>query len=49
MSNELNTMNPAFTIRRHFLHAEEEAVILQQLRQVSENQCLVLHTAIYSA
>ena len=35
MSAELSTMNPAFTIRRQFLQAQEECDMIDNLRRVS--------------
>ena len=35
MSQELNSMNPAFTIRRQLQHAQEEMEQIEQLRHVS--------------
>ncbi len=35
MRDDLDNMNPAFTIRRQVAHAEEELEMMQQLRAVS--------------
>lgn len=41
MSKDLNSINPAFTIRRHIHQAQEEVDTIQQLRNVgfSLNLC----------
>ena len=34
MRDDLDNMNPAFTIRRQFQHAQEELEMLDELRRV---------------
>ena len=39
MSEDLNSMNPAFTIRRQLQQAQEEMELCDQLRRVSQAFC----------
>ena len=46
MKDDLDNMNPAFTIRRQFAHAQEEMEMMDELRRVRinlhANQCINL-------
>ena len=35
MKDDLDNMNPAFTIRRQYQHAQEEMEMMNELRRVS--------------
>ena len=41
MGRELNSMNPAFTIRRTLQHAQEEIELIEKLRKVCYHEFVV--------